>query len=101
MTLTSTSVPFGCGVGASLSCSGWPQVQTWNIRMFDLSPVMAGHSRSKNGVLSHAYVPAIPLRVPPNSPYRDRRDKPGDDSRSPPQRCAGIGFHVAIVNPLL
>jgi hypothetical protein len=24
--------------------------------------VMAGYSRSKNGVLSHAYVPAIPLR---------------------------------------
>ena len=24
--------------------------------------VMAGHSRSKNGLLSHAYVPAIPLR---------------------------------------
>jgi hypothetical protein len=25
----------------------------------NLSAVMAGHSRSKNGVLSHAYVPAI------------------------------------------
>jgi hypothetical protein len=25
--------------------------------------VMAGHSRPKDGVLSHAYVPAIPLRM--------------------------------------
>jgi hypothetical protein len=28
-------------------------------------PVIAGHSRSKNGVLSHAYVPAIHEAVPP------------------------------------
>ena len=44
--------------------------------------VMAGHSRSKNGVLSHAYVPAIPLRDATLCiPKRDHRDKPGDDSR--------------------
>jgi hypothetical protein len=40
---------------------------------------MAGHSRPKDGVLSHAYVPAISLRKAMCPPYRDRRDKPGDD----------------------
>ncbi len=41
---------------------------------------MAGHSRPKDGVLSHAYVPAISLRVArPCHFNRDRRDKPGDD----------------------
>src|SRR3954464_13971573 len=39
---------------------------------------MAGHSRSKNGVLKDAYVPAISLRdAYPTK--RDHRDKPGDD----------------------
>jgi hypothetical protein len=42
--------------------------------------VMAGHSRPKDGVLSHAYVPAIPLGIAmPCLPKRDRRDKPGGD----------------------
>jgi hypothetical protein len=53
---------------------------------------MAGHSRPKDGVLSHAYVPAISLRKATLCQiYRDRRDKfaagpaegrtrlPGDD----------------------
>jgi hypothetical protein len=41
---------------------------------------MAGHSRSKNGVASLAYVPAIPIvgaKLCP--PKRGHRDKPGDD----------------------
>ena len=40
---------------------------------------MAGHSRPKDGVLSHAYVPAISLREALRHPKRDHRDKPGDD----------------------
>src|ERR1700704_2075471 len=51
---------------------------------------MAGHSRSKNGVASLAYVPAIPLRRAPCLPYRDARDTPrhGDHAKqrdSPPK----------------
>ena len=42
--------------------------------------VMAGHSRSKNGVASLAYVPAISIRLAPCLPKQDRRDKPGDDA---------------------
>ena len=39
---------------------------------------MAGHSRSKNGVLSHAYVPAIHVfDVLPRSKDVDARDKRG------------------------
>jgi hypothetical protein len=42
---------------------------------------MPGHSRSKNGVLSHAYVPGISLRrARPCLPKRDGRDKPGHDN---------------------
>src|SRR5262245_54826804 len=32
-TFNRTSLPVGCGVGCSLSCRGWPQTQTWNIRI--------------------------------------------------------------------
>jgi len=41
---------------------------------------MAGHSRPKDGVRSHAYVPAIPIHEARLcTPKRDHRDKPGDD----------------------
>jgi hypothetical protein len=41
---------------------------------------MAGHSRSKNGVASLAYVPAISIRAARRAQFnRDHRDKPGDD----------------------
>jgi hypothetical protein len=40
---------------------------------------MAGHSRSKNGVASLAYVPAIAISRAPRSIKRDSRDKPGYD----------------------
>ena len=40
---------------------------------------MAGHSRSKNGVLKNAYVPAISIIEVRCSINRDHRDKPGDD----------------------
>ncbi|HEY3886765.1 MAG TPA: hypothetical protein VGL62_16240 [Vicinamibacterales bacterium] len=41
---------------------------------------MAGHSRSKNGVASLAYVPAISIRIAKQCHvYRDGRDKPGHD----------------------
>jgi hypothetical protein len=46
---------------------------------------MAGHSRLKDGVLSHAYVPAISLIEAPRAPKRDRRDEPGDDGSRPPR----------------
>jgi hypothetical protein len=43
--------------------------------------VMAGHSRSKNGVASLAYVPAISTKEARlRHGNRDRRDKPGDDA---------------------
>jgi hypothetical protein len=42
---------------------------------------MAGHGRPKDGVTSLAYVPAIALGLALCSPHRDRRVKPGDDSR--------------------
>jgi hypothetical protein len=42
---------------------------------------MTGHSRSKNGVASLAYVPVISIQlVKPCHGYRDRRVKPGDDA---------------------
>jgi hypothetical protein len=44
--------------------------------------VMAGHSRSKNGVAS-TNAPAIPvLMATPCQINRDRRNKSGDDERS-------------------
>jgi hypothetical protein len=42
---------------------------------------MAGHSRSKNGVASLAYVPAISLRWALSSDDRDARVKPAHDAR--------------------
>jgi hypothetical protein len=40
---------------------------------------MAGHSRSKNGVLSHAYVPAIHVLLVCTSKDVDARHKAGHD----------------------
>jgi hypothetical protein len=40
---------------------------------------MAGHSRPKDGVLSHAYVPAIYVFVRPSSKDVDGRHKTGHD----------------------
>jgi hypothetical protein len=45
-------------------------------------PVMAGHSRTKDGVASLAYDPAIPIQGALCHPKRDRRDEPGDDTGS-------------------
>jgi len=43
--------------------------------------VMTGHSRSKNGVASLAYVPVIPIKLAKLCHgHRDRRVKPGDDT---------------------
>src|SRR3954470_12880968 len=38
-TLSRISLPLGSGVGPSLHCKGWPQTQTWNIRM-DAPPAL-------------------------------------------------------------
>jgi hypothetical protein len=41
---------------------------------------MTGHSCSKNGVASRAYVPVISIpRAKQCDDFRDRRVKPGDD----------------------
>ncbi|MFZ2090192.1 MAG: hypothetical protein WAU99_00520, partial [Pseudolabrys sp.] len=40
---------------------------------------MAGHSRPKDGVLSHAYVPAIHVLAASQSNDVDARDKRGHD----------------------
>jgi len=40
---------------------------------------MAGHSRPKDGVLSHAYVPAIHVFLVARPGDVDARDKPGHD----------------------
>ncbi len=46
-----------------------------------LSFVIAGHSHPKDGVLSHAYVPVIPLKRAQCVPKRDGRNKSGHDRR--------------------
>jgi hypothetical protein len=48
-----------------------------------LSFVIAGHSHPKDGVLWHAYVPAIPVTKEPRCPFKrdGRRDKSGHDRR--------------------
>ena len=43
------------------------------------SYVMAGHGRSKNGVASLAYLPAIPISEALCLPKRDARVKPAHD----------------------
>jgi len=43
---------------------------------------MAGHSRSEERRHFGRLLPAISLRLAPTVPYRDRRDKPGDDGES-------------------
>jgi len=42
---------------------------------------MAGHSRSKNGVASLAYDPAIHVLIATTKEDVDQRVKPGDDDR--------------------
>jgi hypothetical protein len=47
-----------------------------------LSFVIAGLSRPKDGVLSHVYVPAFPIRnAKPCPPQRDGRNKSGHDRK--------------------
>ena len=43
--------------------------------------VMAAHSRPRDGVLSHAYVPGIHVLRPCNNKDVDGRDEPGHDER--------------------
>jgi len=51
---------------------------------------MVGHSRPKDGVLSHAYVPAISFRgARPCHPKRDARHEVGHDK-------LGAGSHNSI-----
>ena len=56
---------------------------------------MAGHSRSKNGVASLAYVPAIPLRRALRVPRRDARDKRGHDRGQRAAFCTAAGRKAA------
>jgi hypothetical protein len=50
--------------------------------------VIAGHSRSKNGVASLAYVPAVPTRRARCVPQRDARVKPAHDIAQMAGGCA-------------
>jgi hypothetical protein len=62
-----------------------------------LSSVMAGHSRSKNGVASLAYVPAIHVFLQrPNNV--DARDKPGHDDveRTVASNSYGISYTTIL-----
>ncbi|MGN6309635.1 MAG: hypothetical protein ACTHNN_08770 [Xanthobacteraceae bacterium] len=52
------------------------------VQEHDLSVAMAGHSRSKNGVASLAYVPAIHVFPFLTSQIVDARDKPGHDGKT-------------------
>ena len=63
--------------------------------------VMAGHSRSKNGVASLAYVPAIPLRQAPCVPCRDARDKPGHDESAFEAQPGGGRHDGPLRRPLI
>jgi hypothetical protein len=57
--------------------------------------VMTGHSRSKNGVASLAYVPAIPIHLAKRChDYRDRRIKSGDDK--PPRSRDAIRTRIFV-----
>jgi hypothetical protein len=59
---------------------GAPAPQTTGPAELCVHFVMAGHSRSKNGVASLAYVPAIPIGDATRClPKRDARDKRGHD----------------------
>jgi hypothetical protein len=56
---------------------------------------MTGHSRSKNGVASLAYVPVISVEVAkPCHGHRDRRVKPGDDK--PPRSRDAVRTRVIV-----
>jgi hypothetical protein len=62
---------------------------------------MAGHSRSKNGVASRAFVPAISLTDALCQPKRDHRNKSGDDKdyRRMCSSTAAVG-QQSTFNPL-
>jgi hypothetical protein len=56
---------------------GWTRVRgRTEFRRYEPQDVMAGHSRPKDGVLSHAYVPAIHVCM---QEVVDARDKRGHD----------------------
>src|SRR5262249_58922179 len=101
-----------CCSRAALRAGVRRRLPTWSARKGGVerwvifSYVMAGHSRSKNGVASLAYVPVIPVILASFcQPKRDHRDttptrRPSDDDRdgvtipTPPQlsrrSCAGL-----------
>jgi len=56
---------------------------------------MAGHSRSKNGVASLAYVPAIHVCVLADALDVDARDKHGHDGSEP----GGLHRHSSSTGP--
>ena len=66
-----------------------------------LSSVMPAHSRPKDGVLSHAYVPAISIRkAKPCPTKRDARHKAGHDREdgNPPNERRSVAMCVAILH---
>src|SRR6478735_4792292 len=62
-TFSRTSLPAGCGVGCSLSCKGWPQTQTWNMRIWTLSRIFVGASEPQSAALVTTGLNALHLHV--------------------------------------
>src|SRR6478752_2800284 len=62
-TFSRTSLPAGCGVGCSLSCKGWPQTQTWNMRIWTLSRIFVGASEPQSAAPVTTWLNALHLHV--------------------------------------
>ena len=85
--IRSLGVEHGNGAGFQ-GCINGKNAHTSSLTLF--CGVIAGHSRPKDGVLPHAYVPAIPLSRAMCHMNRDGRDKPGhDDEIEVPRGAAG------------
>jgi hypothetical protein len=63
--------------------------------------VMPGHSRPKDGVLSHAYVPGIHALIFRISSDVDGRDKPGHDEARAYGRRLRLCLDYAIMNTMM
>src|SRR4249919_2566787 len=62
-TFSRTSLPTGCGVGCSLSCKGWPQTQTWNMRIWTFSRIFCRSQRTTVRYSRHYRLNALHLHV--------------------------------------
>src|SRR6476661_5939997 len=62
-TFSRTSLPAGLGVGCSLSCKGWPQTQTWNIRIGRSPGFFVGTSEPQSAAPVTTGLSALHLHV--------------------------------------